>query len=83
MAKVRAERQEALNAERERRELEEAQAHEVEQRAAEEERLLKGLKLAPVQTSKTQVLKKHLEELTRENPETVAKLMKAWIHEDD
>lgn len=83
MAKARAERQEALNAERERRELEEAQVQEVEQRAAEEERLLKGLKLAPVQTSKTQVLKKHLEELARENPEAVAKLMKAWIHEDD
>jgi len=83
LAKVRAERQEALEAERERRELEEAQEQEAEQRAAEEERLLKGLKLAPVQTSKTQVLKKHLEELTREEPETVAKLMKAWIHEDD
>lgn len=83
MAKVRAERDAALAAERERKELEEAQEIELQKRAEEEERLLKGLKLAPVQTSKTQILKKHLEEVAENDAESFARLLKAWIHEDD
>ena len=82
-AKLRAERQLALEAERERKELEEAQVAEAQHRAAEEERLLKGLKLAPVQTSKSQILKKHLEQVAEEDPQNFAHLIKAWIHEDD
>ena len=83
MAKVRAERDAALAAERERKELEEAQEIELQKRAEEEERLLKGLKLAPVQTSKTQILKKHLEEVAENDAESFARLLRAWIHEDD
>ncbi len=83
LAKVRAERAHALTAERERKELEVAVEVEQANRLAEEERMLKGLKLAPVQTSKTQILKKHLEEGAKEDSENFARLIRAWIHEDD
>ena len=82
-ARIRAEREAALAAERERLELEEARQAELEKQKAEEERMLKGLKVAPTPTSKTQILKRHLEDVAKEDAESFARLIKAWIHEDD
>ena len=77
------ERQQALAAERERLQIDAARQREEEQRKLEEERLLQSLKLAPPSNSKTFALKKHLEELAGEDAAMVARLLKAWIHEDD
>ena len=57
---------------------EEARRHELE-----EAKMLKGLRLATLQSSKAQVLKKHLEEMATNEPESFVKLMRSWIHEDD
>ncbi len=82
-ARIRAEREAAITAERERQELEAAHQAEQEKQAEEEARMLKGLKVGKVHSSKTQVLKRHLEEMAGDNPEGFARLMKTWIHEDD
>ncbi len=83
MATVIEERRKALESERERKLLEEQAQEEQERRKAEEERLLQGLKLSAGQTSKTVVFKKHLEEVAVDNPDRFARLIRAWIHEDD
>jgi len=57
---------------------EQARVHE-----AEEAKMLKGLRLATLQSSKAQVLKKHLEEMAVNEPEAFVKLMRSWIHEND
>ena len=80
---VKVERQRALDAERERLRLVSAEKEREEMRRLEEERMLKGLKLAPAANSKAAALKKHLEGLAEEDAETFTRLMKAWIHEDD
>jgi len=72
-----------LQAERERLALEAAEKEQEEQRKLEQERMLKGLKLAPAPNSKTQALKKHLDDLATEDAEMFARLVKHWIHEDD
>ena len=82
-ARIRAERDAAIAAERERQKLEAAREAEHEKRKEEEARMLKGLKVAKVHSSKTQVLKRHLEDMAGDNPEGFARLMKTWIHEDD
>ena len=82
-SRVRAERQNALEAERERKLLEDREAQREVDRREEEARLIKGLQLAPLPTSKTEILKKHLETVAFDDPERFARLVKAWIHEDD
>ena len=57
---------------------EQARLHQVE-----EAKMLKGLRLATLQSSKAQVLKKHLEEMATNEPEAFVQLMRSWIHEDD
>jgi flagellar M-ring protein FliF len=82
-AQVRVARQRALEAERERKQLEEAAAEESERRRAEEDRMLKGLKISTEQSGRSVVLKRHLEEVATENPERFARLVRTWIREDD
>ncbi|MBI1356852.1 MAG: flagellar M-ring protein FliF [Acidobacteria bacterium] len=82
-AKIRAERQRALEAERERKLLEDREVQDALDRKEEEARMLKGLQVAPLPTSKTEILKKHLETVAFEDPERFARLVKAWVHEDD
>lgn len=83
VAQVRAARQRALEGERERKQIEEAAIEESERRRAEEDRMLKGLKISSEQTGKTAVLRRHLEEAATENPERFARLVRTWIREDD
>ncbi len=83
LKRIELERKRALEAEQERLELEAAEKQKEEQRKLEEERMLQGLKLAPAANSKTQALKKHLEELAESDGEAFARLLKTWIHEDD
>jgi len=82
-ARMRAEREAAIAAERERQELDAARQAEQAKQAEEEARMLKGLKVGKVHNSKTQVLKRHLEEMAGDNAAGFARLMKTWIHEDD
>jgi flagellar M-ring protein FliF len=83
LALMRLERQQALETEREKLQIEAAKQQEEDQRRLEEERMLKSLKLAPPANSKTLALKKHLEELAAQDSEKFARLLKAWIHEND
>ncbi|MEZ5396000.1 MAG: flagellar basal-body MS-ring/collar protein FliF [Bryobacterales bacterium] len=83
LGRVRMEKEKALEAERERLQIEASEKAQEEERRLEEERILKGLKIAPPANSKTQILKKHLEGLAEEDAESFARLVKAWIHEDD
>ncbi len=76
-------KQKALEAERERKQLEEAQHEENERRRAEEDRMLQGLKISAEQTGKTAVLRRHLEETATESPERFARLVRTWMKEDD
>ena len=81
--RIEVERQQALDAERDRLALEAAEKEKEELRILEEERMLKGLKLAPAASSKAQALKKHLDDLAGDDSEMFARLIKTWIHEDD
>jgi flagellar biosynthesis/type III secretory pathway M-ring protein FliF/YscJ len=83
LAKIRLERQQAIEAEREKLRLEAAEKEHEESRRLEEERMLKGFKVAQVTNSKTQALKKHLEGVAGEDPAMFARMVKAWLHEDD
>ncbi len=82
-AQIRVARQRALETERERKQIEEAAAEESERRRAEEDRMLKGLKISSEQTGKTAVLRRHLEEVATESPERFASLVRSWMREDD
>lgn len=82
-AQVRVARQRALEAERERKQIEEAATQETQRRLAEEDRMLKGLKISSEQTGKTAVLRRHLEEVATESPERFASLVRTWMREDD
>jgi flagellar M-ring protein FliF len=82
-ARIRVARQHLLEAERERKQIEEAAAEETARRRAEEDRMLKGLKISSEQTGKTAVLRRHLEEVATENPERFASLVRTWMREDD
>ena len=66
----------------ERKEIEAAE-EQARLQQAEEAKMLTGLRLATLQSSKAQVLKKHLEEMATEQPESFVQLMRSWIHEDD
>ena len=61
----------------------EAAEQEARQKEVEEARMLKGLRQATLQSSKAQVLKKHLEETAAKDPEAFVQLMRSWIHEND
>ena len=82
MGRMKIEQQAALEAEREKREIESAK-DEARRRELEEQKMLQGLKLASVQSSKGQVLRKHLEESATGDPEAFVQLLRSWIHEDD
>lgn len=82
-AQVRVARQRALEAERGRKQLEEAAVEETQRRRAEEDRMLKGLKISSEQTGRTVVLKRHLEEVATESPDRFARLVRTWMREDD
>jgi flagellar M-ring protein FliF len=82
-AQIRVARQRALETERERKQLEEAATGERARRRAEEDRMLKGLKISSEQTGKTVVLRRHLEEVASESPERFASLVRTWMREDD
>ena len=80
--KARARRQAQLAAERERQEIADAEA-ENKRLADEQARLLTGLKADTLQSSRGQVLKKHLEESATQDTAGFIQLLRAWIHEDD
>jgi flagellar M-ring protein FliF len=71
-----------LTAEEARKELEAAQ-REASQRDAEKAVMLKGLKMASLQSTKGQALKKHLDETARKDPAPIVELLRTWVHEDD
>lgn len=80
---VRVAKQKVLEAERERKQLAEDADEETERRKAEEDRMLQGLKMSTEQTSKTVVLRRHLEEVATESPERFGRLVRTWMKEDD
>ena len=82
MARMRAEAEAKRHAEEERKQLEAAE-DEARKHAVEEAKMLQGLRLATLQSSKAQVLKKHLEEMAVNESEAFVQLMRSWIHEDD
>ena len=82
VAKIKAEAEARRAAEEAQREIEAAE-QEARQKEAEEARMLKGLRQTTLQSSKAQVLKKHLEETAAKDPEAFVQLMRSWIHEDD
>ena len=82
VARMRAEAEAKRQAEEERKQLEAAE-DEARKHAAEEAKMLQGLRLATLQSSKAQVLKKHLEEMASNESEAFVQLMRSWIHEDD
>jgi flagellar M-ring protein FliF len=80
--KFRARRQAQLEADRQRQELEAAEA-EAKRQEAEQARLLSGLKMDALQSSRGQVLKKHLEEAATKDTTGFVQMLRAWIHEDE
>jgi len=82
-AQVRVARLKALETERERKQLAEQAAEEDEKRRAEEDRMLRGLKISTEQTGKTAVLRRHLEGVATERPDRFARLVRTWMREDD
>jgi flagellar M-ring protein FliF len=80
--KIKVEHETALAAEEAKREIEAAE-QEAKRRELEEARMLKGLKMAAVQSSKAQVLRKHVEETAEKDTEGFVQLLRTWIHEDD
>jgi flagellar biosynthesis/type III secretory pathway M-ring protein FliF/YscJ len=82
MAHMKVEQHAALEAEKEKREIEAAK-DEARRRELEEQKMLQGLKMATVQSSKGQVLRKHLEEAAAQDSESFVQLLRTWIHEDD
>jgi len=79
--KQQAEQVAAIKAEEERQALQAAQDAQGRKLLEDEERQLKGLE-APVGSTKARVLKKHLEEMIKDNPQQFAKLLQGWIKED-
>jgi flagellar M-ring protein FliF len=77
-----ARRQAQLAAERQRQEIEAAEA-EAKRQEAEQARMLSGLKMDALQSSRGQVLKKHLEEAATKDTSGFVQLLRAWIHEDE
>ncbi len=82
VSRMKAEAEAKRRADEERKEIEAAE-DQARLHQAEEAKMLKGLRLATLQSSKAQVLKKHLEEMATEEPESFVQLMRSWIHEDD
>jgi flagellar biosynthesis/type III secretory pathway M-ring protein FliF/YscJ len=78
----RARRQDQLEAQREREAIQAAEA-ETKRQEAEQARLLSGLKMDALQSSRGQVLKKHLEDVATKDTGGFVQLLRAWIHEDD
>jgi flagellar M-ring protein FliF len=72
----------ALAEEKQKEEIDAAK-DETRRRELEEQKMLQGLKMATVQSSKGQVLRKHLEEAAAEDSESFVQLLRAWVHEDD
>jgi flagellar M-ring protein FliF len=79
---MKAEAEAKRRADQEQKEIEAAE-EQARLHQAEEAKMLKGLRLATLQSSKAQVLKKHLEEMATEEPESFVQLLRSWIHEDD
>jgi flagellar M-ring protein FliF len=80
--KTRTRRQAEIEAEQEKLALAESEA-ETKRAEAEQARLLSGLKMDALQSSRGQVLKKHLEEAASNDAAGFVQLLRAWIHEDD
>jgi flagellar M-ring protein FliF len=80
--KFRARRKAETEAERQRQEIDAAQA-ENKRQEAEQARMLSGLKTDALQSSRGQVLKRHLEEVAAKDTAGFVQLLRAWIHEDD
>jgi flagellar biosynthesis/type III secretory pathway M-ring protein FliF/YscJ len=75
-------RRQQAGAETEHRALTEAES-EAQRQQAEQARLLTGLKTESLQSTKAQVLKKHLEEVARKDTPGFVQLLRSWIHEDE
>ncbi len=82
VTQMKAEAEAKRKADGERKEIEAAE-EKARVQQAEEAKMLTGLRLATLQSSKGQVLKKHLEEMASNEPESFVQLMRSWIHEDD
>jgi flagellar M-ring protein FliF len=80
--KFKARRQAQIESGRQRQELEAAEA-EAKRQETEQARMLSGLKIDALQSSRGQVLKRHLEEVATKDTPGFVQLLRAWIHEDD
>jgi flagellar M-ring protein FliF len=80
--KARARRQAQLQAQREKEALEAAQA-QAQREEAEQARMLTGLKMDTLQSTRGQVLKRHLEDVATKDTAGFVQLLRAWIHEDE
>jgi flagellar biosynthesis/type III secretory pathway M-ring protein FliF/YscJ len=79
---LRLKREQAARLEQE--QLEIAAAEEAKRlKAAEETKLLQGLRSTTMGSTKSQVLKKHLEGTAAKDPEGFVQLLRTWIHEDE
>ena len=82
VSRMKTEAEAKRRADEERKEIEAAE-DQARLQQAEEAKMLKGLRLATLQSSKAQVLKKHLEEMAINEPDSFVQLLRSWIHEDD
>jgi flagellar M-ring protein FliF len=80
--KSKARRLAQIEAAQQKQEIEEAEA-EAKRQEAEQARMLTGLKMDSLQSSRSQVLKKHLEEAATKDAVGFVQLLRAWIHEDE
>jgi flagellar M-ring protein FliF len=79
---LKAKRDSEAHSERMQQQLEDAEeARQLKE--AEEAKLLEGLRTTTMGTSKSQILKKHLEETATKDPAGFVDLLRSWIHEDD
>ena len=79
---LRRKREAAARAEQSQKEIE-AVEEATRLKEAEEARLLQGLRTTTLGTTRSQVLKKHLEETAAKDPEGFVQLLRTWIHEDE
>jgi flagellar M-ring protein FliF len=80
--KFNARRQAQIEAGQRKQEIEAAEA-ETKLQEAEQARMLTGLKMDALQSSRGQVLKKHLEDVATKDTPGFVQLLRAWIHEDE
>ncbi len=79
---LRLKREQKVKAEQVQLELEAAEEAKL-LKEAEEAKLLQGLRSTTLGSTRSQVLKKHLEETASKDPDGFVQLLRTWIHEDE